>query len=134
MSKMNKVSADEGEADTGEAAAAEPPVIHLRKRNSTKDNHTKSPKIMKADYVKRHIVEFCCGPNSKIGDKRYQRDGCQVTRITEDDDVTTNKGLYKAIQAVRQENCLLWVSIPCTGGSPWQHINAKKPVGAKRVK
>jgi len=89
--------------------------------------------IKKNDFVKRHIVEFCCGENSKIGSDRYVKDGCSVIRITERDDVTTNKGFYKAIEAVKQENCLLRVSIPCTGGSPWQNINVKRPGGKDKV-
>ena len=48
--------------------------------------------------------------------------------------MTTNQGLYKAAEAVRTENCLLWASIPCTGGSPWQNINAKKPGGPEQIK
>ena len=93
-----------------------------------------TPPLKKTDYVKRHVVEFCRGPGSKIGNKTYFRDGCSVTRITEDDDVTTPQGLRKALGAVKQENCTLWVSMPCTGGSPWQHIHANRPGGTARVK
>ena len=92
------------------------------------------PTIKKTDYVKRNIVEFCCGENSKVGQSKYQRDGCTVTRFTLEDDVTTNQGSYKAIEAVRSENGLLWASISCTGGSPWQNINAKKPGGPDKIK
>ena len=137
MNRINGVTASDDATEQDAAAAAEPPTIHLREKKHRKGDCTNklaSNKIMKSDYVRRNIVEFCCGPNSRIGHKKYQKDGCHVTRITEDDDVTTNKGLYKAIQAVRQENCLLWVSIPCTGGSLWQNINVKKPGGAQRVK
>ena len=48
--------------------------------------------------------------------------------------MTINQGLYKAIEAVRSDNCLLWAPIPCTGGSPWQKINSKKPGGPERIK
>ena len=92
------------------------------------------PAIKKTDNVKRDIVEFCCGGNSKIGQSKYQRDDCTVTRFTLEDDVTTDQGLYKAFEAVRYENCLLRASIPCTGGSPWQNINAKRPGGFEKVK
>ena len=95
---------------------------------------TKKPAIKKTDYVKRNIVEFCCGENSKIGQSKYQRDGCIVTRFPLENDVTTNQGLYKAIEAVRSENCLLRASITCTGGSPWQNINVKKPGGPEQIK
>ena len=81
-----------------------------------------------------YVVEFCCGENSKIGQSKYQRDGCTVTRLTLEDDVITNEGLYKAIEAVTSENCLLWASIQCTGGSPWQSINAKKPGGPEKIR
>ena len=43
--------------------------------------------------------------------------------------MTTNQGLHKAIEAVGSDNCILWASIPCTGGPPWQNINAKQPSG-----
>ena len=92
------------------------------------------PAIKKTGYVKRNIVEFCCGENSKIGQSKYQPDGCSVTRHTLEDEVTTNQGLYKAIEAATSDNCLLWASIPCTGGSPWQNTNAQKPGGPEKIK
>ena len=46
----------------------------------------------------------------------------------------TNQGLHKAIKAGRSDNCVLWASIPCTGGSPWQNIHAKKPGGLEKIK
>ena len=92
------------------------------------------PTTKKTGYVKRNIVEFCCGQDSKISQSRYQRDGCTVTRLTLEDDVSTSQGLYRAIEAVRSENCLLWTSVPCTGGSPWQDSNVKKPGGLENIR
>ena len=37
---------------------------------------------------RRHIVEWCCGPQSKIGSHAYTTKGCKVTRITEREDAT----------------------------------------------
>jgi len=56
-----------------------------------------------------------------------------VTRITLDDDFTSDEGLWKALEAVRQggQNVLVWVSIPCVGGSVLQYANAHHP-GARR--
>ena len=72
--------------------------------------------------VKRTIVEFCCGEDSELGNSKYQMDGCTVIRCTEKDDVTTKSGLERAIAAVSQQPCLLWASMPCTGGSArWAH-------------
>ena len=48
--------------------------------------------------------------------------------------MTTNQRLYEAIEAVRSDNCLLRASIPCTGGSPRQNFNSKKPGGPERIK
>ena len=81
------------------------------------------------DFAKRVIVEICCGKDSLMGSKSLQRDGCEVIRITKENDVTTAKGLQIAMEAVKRPNCLLWVAIPCTGGSSWQHINKLKPGG-----
>eukprot|EP00972_Heterocapsa_arctica_P057403 8471295-Heterocapsa_arctica.AAC.1 len=67
------------------------------------------------DFAKRVIVEFCRGEQSLMGAKSRQRDGCEVIRITEENDVTTEQGLKMAMDAVRRPNCLLWVAIPCTG-------------------
>ena len=92
------------------------------------------PAIKKTHYVKRNIVEFCCGEHSKIGQSKYQRDCCSVTRLTLDDGVTTNQGLHKAFEAVRYDKCFLWTSIPCTGGSRWQNINSKKLGGPEWIK
>ena len=76
----------------------------------------------------RRIVEYCCGRNSLLGRPRLSADGCEVVRITADDDVTTPKGKRKVIDAIRNTSLpvLLWVSIPCTGGSPFLNISRKK--------
>ena len=42
--------------------------------------------------ITRHIVEFCTSENSKIGDKRYVKNGCSVMRCSLKGDVTTNAG------------------------------------------
>ena len=88
----------------------------------------------KQKEVVRHIVEFCTSENSKIGGMRYTKDGCSVMRCSLKDDVTTNKGLKRAFDGVRKPGYLLWASMPCIGGSPWQHINRHKPGGAKETR
>jgi len=75
----------------------------------------------------RTLVEFCCGPNSVLGQPSDAPEGCNVIRLTADDDVTTPRGREKAMKAVESKCCLLWASMPCTGGCPWQHINIKFP-------
>ena len=72
---------------------------------------------------KRRIVEFCCGRDSRIG--RRAPAGCEVIRLTIEDDLTTDAGLEKALRAVGDLRVptLLFGSLPCKGGSSWQFIN-----------
>ena len=74
---------------------------------------------------KRRIVEFCCGPNSRIG--KLAPADCEVIRLTAEDDLTTQAGLHKALTAVSNLGVptLLFGALPCTGGSPFQRLNWK---------
>ena len=83
--------------------------------------------------MKRRIVEWCCSNNSRIGQPRFYGNDCDVIRITEDDDARSMKGLKKALDACNSKT-LLWISIPCIGGSAFQRINKWKPGGMKRLK
>ena len=38
------------------------------------------------------------------------------------------------IQAHSVESVLVWVSLPCTGGTPWTYINLRHPTGNRKVK
>ena len=79
--------------------------------------------------VKRRILEWCCGPNSHIGSHPCTKKGCLVTRVTEKEDGTTEHGTNIALKQVSEPRCLLFSSMPCTGGSPWTRINIKRPGG-----
>ena len=64
------------------------------------------------------ILEYCCGPESKMG---QVKDRCRVIRITrENADQSTPAGRAWASR-MAQENpgALLWSSLPCTAGCPW---------------
>ena len=84
----------------------------------------------------RRLVEFCCGNNSKLGQPTNSSRGCEVVRLTETDDVTTTAGLQTALRSVSDPTggLLLWASIPCTGGSAWQHINKRHSNGRLLIK
>ena len=72
---------------------------------------------------KRVILEYCCGQKSRIGNRAPKQ--VDVERLTEQVNLTTHKGLQKAINIAKRSPAVdLWVSIPCTGGSPLQTINA----------
>ena len=75
----------------------------------------------------RLIMEYCCGPESKIGNpENFADDNCRVIRYTEEDDMRTDAGKRKALSDIKTfkgKHISLWSSIPCTGGSPWQYVN-----------
>ena len=55
----------------------------------------------------------------------HSRRECLVVRLTQDIDMTTPRGLQRALNVIREFDgpVALWASIPCTGGSPWQYVN-----------
>ena len=70
------------------------------------------------------ILEFCCDPNSMLGRTAHEFPGHSVIRLTEQDDMTTEAGLLKALRVVnRVTRPALVVALPCTGWSSWQAIN-----------
>ena len=83
----------------------------------------------------RIIIEFCCGPKSKLGTPTTWSKDCLVIRITEELDATKQSTLQYVLHTIRTANVpvMLFVAIPCTGGSPWQNINSKKPGGLRRM-
>ena len=82
-------------------------------------------------------VEFslnvCCGPDSKLGDKsRKVSKGCCVIRCTEERDVTVKANRMdirdELMTALADSSChsrpiLVWIRIPCTGGTTWSYVN-----------
>ena len=54
----------------------------------------------KGRILPRTLIEFCCGPHSKLSDEKFKQDGCTCHRITEYDDITTTKGKDKAIDII----------------------------------
>jgi hypothetical protein len=78
-------------------------------------------------WLPRRVVEFCTGESSLIGEHGPCTKGCEMIRLTIEDDVTSQAGRAKAIEAVSLKGTLLWASMPCAGGSPWQRINRKRP-------
>ena len=70
------------------------------------------------------MIEWCCGPNSRLGDPRNKDPDTKVIRITEADDARAKEAHKKANTATTGPNTLLSISIPCTGASHWQnHAN-----------
>ena len=84
----------------------------------------------------RMLIEYCCSPSSKLGQITTSSRGCEVVRLTEEHDMTTDEGLNYALQAVRRAPpgaLMLWASLPCTGGSTFQYINQIKNLKRRNV-
>jgi hypothetical protein len=97
--------------------------------------HVKRKTVRTPEGVNFGIIEFCCSPDSLLGEAAKDTKGCTVLRLIEKDDVTCVQGRELALSFADNggENVLLWASMPCTGGCPWQHINVKRPGGMERV-
>jgi len=82
----------------------------------------------------RTLIEFCCSPDSLLGKVTKQSKRCNVVRLTQDVDVTSDHGIQMAMNSIVGPNTLLWGSIPCTGGCPWQRINKNRPGGEAKLR
>jgi hypothetical protein len=75
----------------------------------------------------RRIIELCCEQDSMIGNNVFCKDGCEVIRITKEDNLLTEAGFNKANEAAKHPGVLLVISLPCTGECAWQTVNITKP-------
>ena len=79
----------------------------------------------------RILDEFCCDPDSKLGQNRHASRGCYVVSVTEEQDATKMTNIRKLVRQVHQlcdegggsKELLIWASLQCTGGCSWQRIN-----------
>ena len=89
--------------------------------------------------IKRLIVEVCCSSESLFGQiatKEFK--DCHVARITEENDLnksSTRKDVICLAKSCNKHNIpvLVWVSLPCTGGSSWSHVNLTLPGNREKV-
>ena len=78
------------------------------------------------------LLEFCCAENSELGNERYESWGGKPTlriRLHEKVDMSSPQGLKHATDILSEFPDIpvfLWGALPCTGGSPWQKLNALK--------
>ena len=85
------------------------------------------------------IIEICCSEDSLLGrvDGPYGSD-CHVVRVTERMDLNSYKTRRDLLDvakgyAKRGVPILVWVSLPCTGGSTWTFVNLTIPQNAPKV-
>jgi len=77
------------------------------------------------------LVEYCCSDKSELCSDRYvPGTGAEtynrLIRLTQTVNMACKSGLEYAQRAIRPydlRKTLLWASVPCTGGTPWQHVN-----------
>jgi len=111
------------------ACAGEP----ARSDASGTQQRAKEPACPSVASHSRVLIEFCCGPDSKLGDRsrKYPKD-CYVIRCTEERDVASRSNrmdirneVIQAIERSTVQPCpvLIWISIPCTGGTTCSYVN-----------
>ena len=86
----------------------------------------------------RLIVEVCCSKNSKLSDcSRSKSKGCLVYQFTEENNLVSEDNRREIARKVNQfpksKLVLIWLSLPCTGGTTWTFINLKHPKARRRV-
>ena len=90
----------------------------------------------------RVSLEVCCGKGSKLGDStRFRSKGCSTFRLTEEIDLTNPETRKRFVRDVLQSlrsigseaKLLVWISLPCTGGSPGTHVNKEIPSAAAKI-
>ena len=89
--------------------------------------------------IQRVIIEICCSEDSLLGrvDGPYGSD-CHVIRVTEKMDLKsykTRRDLLDVAKGFAKPGLpiLVWVSLPCTGGSTWTFVNLTIPQNAPKV-
>ena len=78
------------------------------------------------------IVEFCTSPESEMKEVGSRTEGVEVLTVTEADDgnpIGTQSSQFREQMISHRKRgklVVLWSSIPCTGGCPFQYICIKK--------
>eukprot|EP00435_Cladocopium_sp_Y103_P069367 s912_g33.t1 len=85
----------------------------------------------------RLMVEICCSPLSKLSDvSRESASGCKVVQLTEKHNLLDSDYRQYVAKIVNefpvQKAVILWMSLPCTGGTSWSYVNLKIPSAAKK--
>jgi hypothetical protein len=86
---------------------------------------TRSIDTAEAERADRVIIEWCCAGDSMLGQASTYSKGCQVIRLTIDDDLRTPEGLEVALDIVKRcpiGRTLRWGAMLRIAGSPWQRL------------
>lgn len=86
------------------------------------------------------IEYYCCSKDSKLGEEIENMQNGEAIRVTESDDSTKRECMKKPVKKVKQvvrehpeakDSLMICSSLPCTGGCPWNHINAHQKLFKK---
>ncbi len=119
-------------ADLPDASGIDDKFIHAIRSTNILPQH--QCLISSNGPTDRTIVEFCCGPNSRLGRPYECSKGCRVIRITEDIDANSVQGKFLSAKGVCSKRGLLFGSIPCTGGCPFNSINGRTEQGRNNIR
>ena len=110
----------------------------------TKPTLVASPRGEGDSSYDRIMIEYCCSENSKLGEEsRKQAKGCKVIRVTKDDDATRGECVTKTVKRVEEfmksnpknkTDLMIYISLPCTGGCPWNNVNKESHSGKEQIK
>ena len=70
-----------------------------------------------------------CAETQSIMTKIHRKDRFKlmhIVTITEDDNLMSNFGRAKWRRCIRSSSDCVFFAGPCTGGSPWNHLNKKR--------
>jgi hypothetical protein len=84
------------------------------------------------DEINRDLIEICTSGDSVLGQITRHSKGCRVTRITQEIDFLSTAGLELSCKFITGPRCVVWFSLPCVGGCPWQFVNIQKGPNAER--
>ena len=83
-----------------------------------------------------NFVEACCAPDSILSSPAFLASAFRCTRIGVEEDFASQFGMDLALRQLRGPGDVLWISTPCTGGSPFQKIARRRasPSGTARMR
>ena len=75
--------------------------------------------------LERTMIELCTDGDRELCNQRFEKH-CKLIRITQSDDLLTEVGMRKAMDAAKRPAAHRMVALPCTGGCSLQAINLSK--------
>ena len=101
----------------------------VRKNSIRRPTESCFSKLKLSGEFNRRLVELCCGAHSTLGKITEESMGCGCVRIDLEMNIERQETRTLVQDALCCEHCLLWMSLPCTGGPAWNkwiYANAPK--------